>query len=312
MSEQKSQERLQLEQRLVKCGYNHQDFSNLGRNALKKKVHELETVPKETISVENKEVSDSDENKEDVSEAEDKKRLKRKKHKARQREQALKDKDENKELQDENEVLKDEVKELKDKNKALKDKVKELEALKDENISLFYENKQFIAKTGDVFALKDDIKLLKHIICYGASKEELNKRLELLRNEYQEIYTTRLLTEPRKVVKPCLDALHLKIMETVRQIEKIAEESDVKQYMKVDGEDFSKIEDIKCQRDDFVEVEQSVNVDEKKSDGSEIKYQREQLDQERKQLMEWKEERKKWQENDQEFASKQRANWKGL
>jgi hypothetical protein len=101
-------------------------------------------------------------------------------------------------------------------------------------------------------------------------------------------------------------------METVRQIEKIAEESDVKQSMKVDGEYFSKIEYIKCQRYDFVEVEQSVNVDEKKSDGSEIKYQREQLDQERKQLMEWKEERKKWQENDQEFASKQREIWKGL
>ena len=38
----KSKERELLDERLVKCGYNPQDFSNLARNALKKKVHELE------------------------------------------------------------------------------------------------------------------------------------------------------------------------------------------------------------------------------------------------------------------------------
>ena len=38
----KSKERLLLEERLVKIGYTLNDFSNLGRNDLKKKVHELE------------------------------------------------------------------------------------------------------------------------------------------------------------------------------------------------------------------------------------------------------------------------------
>jgi hypothetical protein len=42
----KSKERLLLEERVVKCEYNPQEFSNLGRNALKKKVNELETVAK--------------------------------------------------------------------------------------------------------------------------------------------------------------------------------------------------------------------------------------------------------------------------
>ena len=38
----KSKERELLEERIRKCGYNPDDFRNLGRNALKKKTHELE------------------------------------------------------------------------------------------------------------------------------------------------------------------------------------------------------------------------------------------------------------------------------
>ena len=81
----------------------------------------------------------------------------------------------------------------------------------------------------DEVKTKDDevILLKEHIISIcpsnsdGASKEELKKRLYDLLNEYQDIYTTRLLNEDRKVVQPCLDELDLKIKETVRQIDKI-------------------------------------------------------------------------------------------
>jgi hypothetical protein len=55
----------------------------------------------------------------------------------------------------------------------------------------------------------------------------------------------------------------------------------VEQSVKVDGKDFSELEDIKCQK--------------------------EQLAKERNEMEEWK---KKWQEEDQEFAS--REIWKGI
>ena len=85
-----------LEERLVKCGYDHQEFSNIGRNALKKKVHELETVAKaQTTSINEEVVS---EEKEDQVKAENN--------------------TENK--ADENEALRNEVKTKDDEVKTLK------------------------------------------------------------------------------------------------------------------------------------------------------------------------------------------------
>ena len=82
-------------------------------------------------------------------------------------------------------------------------------------------------KDEEIKSLKDELKTKNNelIVLKGlsnqATKEDLNKYLELLQNEYHDIYTTRLLTEPRSEVQPCLDELMLKIKETVRRIDKI-------------------------------------------------------------------------------------------
>jgi hypothetical protein len=184
----KSQERIQLEQRIDLTHLNLLILEQKVSKNMKelKKVHEINQLEAE--------VNNAD--------ARQKKREEVKALKIDGKDFAVKT------LSDENTGEADEVKELKYENKKLKD---EKEVLKDENISLFYKNKEFIAKNGDVIALKDEVKFLKHIICYGASKEELNKQLKILRNEYHDIYTTRLLTEERKVVQPSLDELYLKI-----------------------------------------------------------------------------------------------------
>ena len=56
----KSTERQLLEERVVKCGHNPQEFSNIGRTALRKKVYELEA----NIAKAQKEVISNSDNKE--------------------------------------------------------------------------------------------------------------------------------------------------------------------------------------------------------------------------------------------------------
>jgi rubrerythrin len=74
----KSKERQLLEERLVKCRHNPLEFSNLGRNALKKKVHELEVkVTKAPTEVSNI----SSDNKEAVSSNKEAKKLEKENNK---------------------------------------------------------------------------------------------------------------------------------------------------------------------------------------------------------------------------------------